>query len=498
MGRWRPFSVCLSAELPTSPPAGSGLAYVFHGPLFRASQNVVFSPMKRSLEPSQKENNGIEGPQDKLDAVLSKRFAVHPILDCDIDSVTSPLEPAVKRGRFGPALPDLRDEIKALDLNQALACMPSSPMGVEENCTSPLNGSGKCSIPSLDSMLKSEGQHGATAAPAVSVSASASSSDRPGPDTTSSASSSQSSSRSTSPVTVAPKTGRWTKSEDEMLRQAVDDYGAKNWKQISDEAFHGLRSDVQCLHRWQKVLKPGLRKGQWVKDEDDIVRDLVAKMGGAAQVKWSTVAEHLPGRLGKQVRERWQNHLDPSLTKEPWAEAEDQLLISLQALMGNRWSEIARAFVGRSENSVKNRWNSKQRRSLAQERKQRTGSELGIRTSNREGAEGDSQVSIDFKRALQAAQSDMGLPTDAAREAMELERGRGFANDADVKGAGSALLALKLIDQQPPSAASFVSAVPCVSTAPGIGAAARDLQIEVDKHVPLHMVIDALAQATGP
>ena len=53
-------------------------------------------------------------PQDKLDAVLSKRFAVHPILDCDIDSVTSPLEPAVKRGRFGPALPDLRDEIKVL------------------------------------------------------------------------------------------------------------------------------------------------------------------------------------------------------------------------------------------------------------------------------------------------------------------------------------------------------------------------------------------------
>lgn len=138
-----------------------------------------------------------------------------------------------------------------------------------------------------------------------------------------------------------------------MLRQAVDDYGAKNWKQISDEAFHGLRSDVQCLHRWQKVLKPGLRKGQWVKDEDDIVRDLVVKMGGAAHVKWSTVAEHLPGRLGKQVRERWQNHLDPSLTKEPWAEAEDQLLISLQALMGNRWSEIARAFVGRSENSVR-------------------------------------------------------------------------------------------------------------------------------------------------
>jgi len=443
--------------------------------------------MKRSLESSQKENNGLESSQDKLDAVLSKRFAVHPILDCDIDSVTSPLEPVVKRGRFGPALPDLRDEIKTLDLNQALACMPSSPMGVEENCTSPLNGTSKCRISSLGNMPMSEGQHGVTAAPAASVPAVSSDPDNMVSDATSSASSSQSSS---SPVTVTPKTGRWTKSEDAMLRQAVDDYGAKNWKQISDEAFHGLRSDVQCLHRWQKVLKPGLRKGQWVKDEDDIVRDLVAKMGGAAHVKWSSVAEHLPGRLGKQVRERWQNHLDPSLTKEPWAEAEDQLLISLQALMGNRWSEIARAFVGRSENSVKNRWNSKQRRSLAQERKQRTGSELGIRTSNREGAEGDPQVSIDFKKALQAAQSDIGLPTDAAREAMQLEQGRGFANDADVKGAGSMLVALKLIHQQPPLTASSVSAP--------LGAAAMDLRINVEKHLPLHMVIDALVQATVP
>lgn len=76
-------------------------------------------------------------------------------------------------------------------------------------------------------------------------------------------------------------------------------------------------------------------------------------MGGAMNVKWSTVAESLPGRLGKQVRERWQNHLDPALTKEPWDEEEDQLLISLQAVMGNRWSEIARAFAGRSENSVR-------------------------------------------------------------------------------------------------------------------------------------------------
>ena len=68
------------------------------------------------------------------------------------------------------------------------------------------------------------------------------------------------------------------------------------------------------------MLKPGLKKGQWTEEEDKIVREEVARMGGAANVKWSSVAMHLPGRLGKQVRERWQTHLDPCLTKEPWAE----------------------------------------------------------------------------------------------------------------------------------------------------------------------------------
>lgn len=215
---------------------------------------------------------------------------------------------------------------------------------------------------------------------------------------------------------VSPKTGRWTKHEDELLREAVAEYGPKNWKRISDAAFDGLRTDVQCLHRWQKVLKPGLKKGQWTEEEDRIVREEVAKMGGAANVKWSAVAVHLPGRLGKQVRERWQNHLDPCLTKEPWAEEEDQLLISLQAVMGNRWSEIARAFEGRSENSVKNRWNSKQRKNLAMERKLRTGSELGLRTGNAH-QDGDTQIRINFQKALLAAKTEQALATPSPMHA---------------------------------------------------------------------------------
>lgn len=58
--------------------------------------------------------------------------------------------------------------------------------------------------------------------------------------------------------------GKWTLEEDNILRAAVVQHGGKNWKKIS-ENLSG-RSDVQCLHRWQKVLKPGLIKGPWTKE----------------------------------------------------------------------------------------------------------------------------------------------------------------------------------------------------------------------------------------
>ena len=160
---------------------------------------------------------------------------------------------------------------------------------------------------------------------------------------------------------VNPAGGRWSKEEDNQLRMAVEKYGAKNWKKISEIAFGCARTDVQCLHRWQKVLKPGLVKGPWTKDEDKIVSDLVGKHG-VGNIKWSVIAARLPGRLGKQARERWYNHLDPSLNKNPWTPEEDKKLMSLQKEMGNRWCEIAKLLVGRSENAVKNRWNSAMRK----------------------------------------------------------------------------------------------------------------------------------------
>ena len=99
-------------------------------------------------------------------------------------------------------------------------------------------------------------------------------------------------------------------------------HDGKNWKQVS--ACLDSKTEVQCLHRWTKVLNPNVTKGPWTSEEDQRVIELV-KIHGAK--KWSVIANCLPGRIGKQCRERWHNHLNPDINKHPWSYEEDKIIL---------------------------------------------------------------------------------------------------------------------------------------------------------------------------
>jgi hypothetical protein len=109
-------------------------------------------------------------------------------------------------------------------------------------------------------------------------------------------------------------------------------------------------------------LRPGLNKGKWSKEEDDMLIQAV-KLNLPS---WGKVAEHVPGRTSKQCRERWCHHvcsphlsflstsnacdvrqLAPTVDKNEFRPEEDHKLLALFAQYGNKWSRIAIQLPGR-------------------------------------------------------------------------------------------------------------------------------------------------------
>jgi hypothetical protein len=101
---------------------------------------------------------------------------------------------------------------------------------------------------------------------------------------------------------------------------------------------------AQCLNRYDRYCRPGLNKGLWTVAED---ASLVLLMNEGLE-SWGEIAKRLGTRCQKQCRERWSNHLDPSVDKNDFTAEEDATILELQTRIGNKWSEIARQLLNRT------------------------------------------------------------------------------------------------------------------------------------------------------
>ncbi|XP_059630985.1 transcription factor MYB58-like [Cornus florida] len=132
------------------------------------------------------------------------------------------------------------------------------------------------------------------------------------------------------------KKGPWTEAEDLRLVSFIHKYGHVNWRALPKQAGL-LRCGKSCRLRWINYLRPDVKRGNFTQEEEEAIIKLHELLGN----KWSKIASHLPGRTDNEIKNVWHTHLKKRLTAKDHnsCSVEPQESMNPQDSVPNNFSE---------------------------------------------------------------------------------------------------------------------------------------------------------------
>lgn len=142
----------------------------------------------------------------------------------------------------------------------------------------------------------------------------------------------------------------WSKEEDDLLIKLVQNSENKiNWKFICN--FIPNKNPTQCYRRY-KSINPSFKKGRWTEEEDSKLKMLLEKFGNA----WTHISKLMGTRSSRQIRNRYDENLNPHVSKNRFTKEEDKLILDLHRIFHNNWSKYLNYLPNRCVKVIKRRY----------------------------------------------------------------------------------------------------------------------------------------------